>query len=431
MAPVPYSELTRLTVALLLAVPAIYLALVALGRWLRRRAGVRLGWPFQMLAIAVAFFLPLQYLAVSPWIVQALGAMVAMLGTVFVLALVRRFVWEYYFGQVRHVDIPQFMRDVLALVVFLVAALLVLTLIFDVKIPGLVAGSGILAVILGLAMQDTLGNIVAGFAIHFEKPFRRGDWLIFEKRHAEVMELNWRSTRLRTNDNIYLDIPNKQLTGGAIVNLTYPARLHAMRLSVGLEHSAPPNEAKEALLRAVQHAAGVLPEPPPKVFLNLFDETALTYEVKFWLEDHARYNEVVDAIRTNIWYELQRRHLRISVPRRTLQIASAEDTIPSPSPRETCCGASRSSSAWARPGAKRSCNAPAPRCSAAEKPSSNMAPTEIRCSSWGAVWPTYSSPPGRNCGGSPRSAPGSALGRCLCSPANGAAPRSSRRRTAK
>ena len=163
---------TQSTLVLVVAVPAIYLLLVALGRWLKRRAGVRLGVFYQLFCIVVAVFVPLtvRFEEVNFIVLQALGSAVAMLGTVFLLALIRRFFWEYYLEQRRRVHAPKFMHDALALLVFGVAFLLVLTFIFEIKIPGLLAGSGILAVVLGFAMQDMLGNIIGGFALQLESP---------------------------------------------------------------------------------------------------------------------------------------------------------------------------------------------------------------------------------------------------------------------
>jgi len=308
-----------------LAVPAIYLLLVAFGRWLKRRAGVRLGIFYQLFCIAVAVFVPLvvRFEEVNFLLLQVLGSAVAMLGAVFLLALIRRFFWEYYLEQRRRVPAPKFMRDVLALLVFALALLLVLTFIFEIKIPGLLAGSGILAVVLGFAMQDMLGNIIGGFALHFGKSVRPGDWLIVDNRHAEVMEVNWRTTRLRTNDNIYLDIPNSHISKSVIVNLTRPDRHHAMRLSVSIDYRVPPNDVKDLLLRATMRAGGLCTEPRPKVFLNQFGESAITYEIKFWMEDQARFNDIVDAIRTNVWYELQRNQIKIPFPIRTVHLESA------------------------------------------------------------------------------------------------------------
>src|SRR6185369_1510215 len=130
---------TQSTAVLVVAVPAIYLLLVAVGRWLKRRAGVRLGVSFQLFCIVVAVFVPLtvRFDEVNFTVLQVLGSAVVMFGTVFLLALIRRFFWEYYLEQRRRVHAPKFMHDALALLVFGVAVLLVLTFIFEVKIPGL------------------------------------------------------------------------------------------------------------------------------------------------------------------------------------------------------------------------------------------------------------------------------------------------------
>jgi small-conductance mechanosensitive channel/CRP-like cAMP-binding protein len=311
-----------------LAAPVTYLALLALGRWLRRRRNVRLDFTFHFFAISVALLLPLRTLEVGPKYVQLTEAVVMLSGTPFLLALIRRFFWEGYFEQKQQAPVPRFVKEVVALGVVGIALLMVVTIIYGQTIPGLLAGSGIAAVILGLAMQDTLGNVIAGIAIHFEKPFKPGDWLVIENRDAEVMEVNWRATRLRTNDNIYLDIPNSQMAKQTLINLTFPTRLHAMRLTLRLDFRVPPNDVKEALHRAARKAEHVAKEPLPKVFLTAFDESALLYEIKFWMEDHSRYNDAADAIRTNIWYELDRRQIPLPYPTRTLTFGTAADAKP-------------------------------------------------------------------------------------------------------
>jgi len=311
-----------------LAVPSIYLVLVALGRWLKRKAGVPLGILFQLFSLALAFFLPLCFLNTLRWVMQLLGSVVAILGTVFGLVLLRRFLWEYYFRELRQTTVPKYVQDVVALVTFVLSIIGVFTFIYEIRIPGLLAGSGIVAVILGLAMQDTLGNILAGFSLHLGKPFRPGDWLQIDQRTAEVVEINWRSTRLRTNDNTYLDIPNNHINRQTILNLSYPDRLHAMRLLIGIDYRVAPNDAKEALLRAARQAKGVLAQPAAKVYLAAFGESSVSYEIKFWIEDHAQFNEITDAIRTNLWYELHRRHIRIPFPIRTVQMERAAAPTP-------------------------------------------------------------------------------------------------------
>src|SRR5207244_4933341 len=143
--------------------------------------------------------------------------------------------------------IPHFLREVVALVIFVVALLFVLSFAYHAErgLKSVVATSGVAAVILGLAGQNLLGGIIAGMSLQINKPYRVGDWLQVGDRFAEVMEINWRSTRLRTNDAIYLDIPNNEIVRQTVINLHYPQQLHAMRIVVGVEYGAPPNKVKD------------------------------------------------------------------------------------------------------------------------------------------------------------------------------------------
>jgi len=314
--------MTSRDVALLAAAPVIYLVLLAAGRVVKRRWGVRFGATYHLFALSAAAFPPVWFMARYE-IVRTVEAALILFGTIVVLALVQRLLWEIYLGRKEHRPVPKFVGEVFNLVIFVIVVLVILSTFYSVRIPGLLAGSGILAIILGLAMQDTLGNILAGLALHFEKPFQTGDWLVMDNRHAQVMEMNWRATRLRTTDDIYLDIPNSQLAKTAIVNLSYPTTTHAMRLRVGVDYNMPPNSVKEVLARAASEAQGVLASPKPAVFLVEFGDSAVVYEVKYWLADHARFNEITDRVRTNLWYELKRNGMRIPFPMRTVEMVPA------------------------------------------------------------------------------------------------------------
>src|SRR5204863_3079220 len=79
------------------------------------------------------------------------------------------------------------------------------------QLTGLLAGSGVVAIIVGFAGQNLFAGIIGGISIQINRPYKVGDWLQVGEHFAEVMEINWRSTRLRTNDNIYLDIPNNEM----------------------------------------------------------------------------------------------------------------------------------------------------------------------------------------------------------------------------
>src|SRR5437016_8710986 len=299
-----------------------FFAALAIGRLLKRRAGVRLGLLFRLFCLALAFYTAIWVYGVPLQLRTHIGSAAALLSTAFIVALVNRYVWDFYFERKRQTPIPHFLREVVAGVIFLVALLLVLWYGYHAErwLTGLLAGSGVAAIILGFAGQNLFGGIIAGISLQINRPYRVGDWLQLGERFAEVMEINWRSTRLRTNDAIYLDIPNNEMVGHAIVNLHYPTEVHAMRIRVGVEYKNRPNRVKEALFRAASSADGVLAEPKVKIFLVDFADFAVIYEIKFYMGNHARMNEIMDAVRTNVWYELKRQGITIPFPIRTLQL---------------------------------------------------------------------------------------------------------------
>src|SRR5207253_7357132 len=182
----------------------------------------------------------------------------------FIVPFVYHFLWDLYFAKKRQTPIPHIVREIFALIVFLITLLLVLSVGYhaESQLKGLLAGSGIAAIILGFAGQNLFGGIIAGMSLQSKRPYKVGDWLKVGETFGEVREINWRSTRLCTNDTIYLDIPNNEIVKTTIVNLHYPTEVHAMRIRVGIDYNVPPNRVKDALGRAAANANGVLPNPP-------------------------------------------------------------------------------------------------------------------------------------------------------------------------
>jgi small-conductance mechanosensitive channel/CRP-like cAMP-binding protein len=299
-----------------------YFVVLSLGRFFKRHERVPLGFFFQIFCLTLAF-----YVAISVYGVQGswrnhLGAALVLLSPALIVAFVNHYLWDFYFEKKRQTPVPHILRDMLAFLLFLVALLLVLSFGYhaETQLKGLLAGSGIIAIILGFAGQNLLGAIIAGIQLQTSRPYRVGDWLQLNERYAEVMEIKWRSTRLRTNDGIYLDIPNNEIVKQTIVNLHYPTQTHAMRVRIGIDYKAPPNRVKDALMRATKNAELVLRDPSPKIYLIDFADHAVIYEIKFYMGNHVAYNDVCDAIRTNIWYELKRQQITIPYPIRTLHL---------------------------------------------------------------------------------------------------------------
>jgi small-conductance mechanosensitive channel len=315
------SEAQRDVITVVVFIVTFFVAL-GIGRFLKRRAGVQLGLLFQLFCLMLAFYAAIAVYGVhAPWRYHV-GSVAILLSTALVVALVNRYVWDFYFEKKRQTRIPHFLREVVGGIIFLIVLLLVLSYGYhaEAQLKGLLAGSGVVAIIVGFAGQNLFAGIIGGISIQINRPYKVGDWLQVGERFAEVKEINWRSTRLCTNDDIYLDIPNNEMVSHQIVNLHYPTELHAMRIRVGIDYNVPPNRVKDALRRAAQSAKNVVPNPPVKIFLVDFADHAVTYEIKYYMGNHARINETNDAVRTNVWYELKRQGIRIPMPIRRLQV---------------------------------------------------------------------------------------------------------------
>lgn len=306
-----------------LASPIVYLALVALGRWMKRRLRLPLGICYQLLCIVLALYLPMlvtgSFFTLGDFQARReMHALLLFLGTLFGLAVFSRFYWDGYFPRRKGVEAPRFLREVVALIVTVAVLLVILGAIYNLKVPGLLAGSGIAAIILGLALQDLLGNVISGIALEIGRPFRPGDWLHIDEQYGQVIDMNWRAVRLKTNDDVVLEIPNSTIVKTTIVNLTSPSRAHAIRLDIGIDYGAPPNRVKDILAHAARQVVGVLIKPAPRAFLKEFGDSAVIYQIKFYMEDHRLFNAARDGIYSAVWYELRRAGISIPFPIRTL-----------------------------------------------------------------------------------------------------------------
>jgi len=294
---------------------------LTLGRLLKRGAGVQLGILYQLFCLTLAFYAALAVYGIQASWRNHVGAAAILLSTALVVALVNRYIWDWYFEKRKQTPIPHFLREVFGGVVFLVALLLVLSVGYHAEgqLKGLLAGSGIAVIILGIAGQNLFGGIIAGMSLQINRPYKVGDWLKVGDTYGEVREINWRSTRLCTNDNIYLDIPNNEMAQHTITNLSYPNRTHFMRLQINVEYGVPPNRVKEALMRATLQVPNVEKNPPPQVYVSEYGDSAIVYQIKFAMTTHSGYYEARDGIYTNAWYELKRQRIKIPYPIRTLQ----------------------------------------------------------------------------------------------------------------
>jgi small-conductance mechanosensitive channel/CRP-like cAMP-binding protein len=208
------------------------------------------------------------------------------------------------------------------------AVIVVLTFIattFVMRDTGLVAASAASAVVVGFALQDTLGNAFAGLAIQIEKPFRVGHWIKVGEHVGVVEAITWRATKLRTRAGAFVIVPNSVMSKEAIVNFNEPVRPVRFSIDIGATYAKGPNEVREALFEAVRRSTRALAEPAPVVHLVDFGNSAIVYRVKFWVAEFAEEDAALDEVRTGIYYSFARHGIEIPYP---IQIEYSREEMP-------------------------------------------------------------------------------------------------------
>ena len=213
---------------------------------------------------------------------------------------------------------PAIVQDFAVLAIFVVIGILLLR-------EQLLTTSAVGAVVVGFALQDTLGNLFAGLAIQIEKPFRVGHWIQVSGRDGEVQEITWRATKLRTKDGEFLVVPNSIVSKEPVLNYSEPTIANSVSVDVGASYLTPPNEVKTAILEAIANAPLAIRAPEPKVLVHGFGDSAINYTAYFWVNDYGFEREARDQVRTNIWYEFRRRNIEIPWP---IQIQYERDEEP-------------------------------------------------------------------------------------------------------
>ena len=222
-------------------------------------------------------------------------------------------------GQDRPSDrFPAIVQDFVVIVLFTVIGTVLLR-------EQLLTTSAVGAVVVGFALQDTLGNLFSGLAIQIEKPFRVGHWVQIGDREGQVQEITWRATKLRTKAGQFLIVPNSLISKEAVLNYSEPTIPTRIEVEVGASYGVAPNDVKRAMHEAMANSPLVMRAPEPQVVIKGFGASSVDYVAQFWIEDYAVDKTARDQVRTNIWYTFRRHNIEIPWP---IQIQYERDEEP-------------------------------------------------------------------------------------------------------
>jgi MscS family membrane protein len=205
--------------------------------------------------------------------------------------------------------------------IFTIAAYMIL-LAWGIDPIGWIATAGIAAVALGLAAQDTLGNLFGGIQILADAPYKLGDYIVLEsEERGQVTKIGLRSTRILTEDDIEVNVPNSVIARSKVVNESAGRwAKQRLRMSVGVAYGSDPSEVEAALLEAAKSVAEVCEEPIPWVQFSAFGDSSLDFVLMCWIPEAALRGRLIGAINTAIYAALERRGISIPFPQRDIYV---------------------------------------------------------------------------------------------------------------
>ena len=213
---------------------------------------------------------------------------------------------------------PKLFRDLIRFFLILISTAIVLSVVWKADLGGLITALGVSSIVIGLALQDTLGNLFSGIALLFERPFSIGDWLELNDIKGKVVEINWRSVHLLTRELELLVIPNAVLSKEVIRNYHLPQKLHVEPVDIGFSYDDPPNKVKRVLKKTALATKGVLDKPEPVIQTINYNDSSIDYRVRLFLADYDKVPQIRDEFITRIWYAANRNNLNIPFPIRTV-----------------------------------------------------------------------------------------------------------------
>ncbi|WP_367372352.1 mechanosensitive ion channel domain-containing protein [Pseudomonas lini] len=199
------------------------------------------------------------------------------------------------------------LQDLLGAVIFLIAVIAALAYVLELPVKGVLATSGALAIIVGLALQSTLSDVFSGIVLNTTKPYQLDDWISIDGTEGRVIDIDWRATRLQTAQGSMAVIPNSLAAKAKIINFSRPSDIFGVSVSLQLSPHARPQTVIDALERAMQGCRYLLNKPAPCVALKGSSATGVEYEISGFVVSMDQKRMV-----RNLLFDLAFRHLQAS-----------------------------------------------------------------------------------------------------------------------
>jgi small-conductance mechanosensitive channel/CRP-like cAMP-binding protein len=241
-------------------------------------------------------------------------------GALALVGISAELIFHVVFARLR-VGVPRIVQDIIV-AAFAVVAVFGTAGRVGVDLSGIIATGAVVTGVIGLALQDLLGNVFGGLSLQLDHTVRVGDWIRVQDVWGRVVEIRWRSTSIETNHWETVIIPNSVLTRSQVVVLgrrlgtEHELPRWRRELSFSVDFRYPPNQVIDCVLGALRGYAieHVAQEPPPKCILLDFTESSARYTVRYWLTNFNADTSTDGAVYARVYYALKRAEIPLSLP---------------------------------------------------------------------------------------------------------------------
>jgi small-conductance mechanosensitive channel len=282
-----------------------------------------------LFAILFAFSLTIDSLDEVPHVFARLypyvGFLAIVWGAIVLVKISRIVAFEYLFLISKKAGVPVLLVNIFSLAISIALASLIATEVFSIRLAPVLATSALISVILGLAIQDTLGNLFAGVALQFDKPYQIGHWIEVQNENGkwvgQVQEITWRSTVLMGILDEMITIPNRLISQSEVQ--AWGADRPFVRTAnyrVPFDQSVEIENARATIVQSVGKIQAVRKMPAPRVYLSEVGDAWLNFRLVYWIDDYGAQFRINDEVNTAVVGALFQKKIPLATPAARLEM---------------------------------------------------------------------------------------------------------------
>lgn len=246
-------------------------------------------------------------------------ALIAFIITIYlIIKIAQIFVYFYLFWMNMSQGVPRLIANIFTLVFATILVSWVAAEVFAINLAAVLATSAIFTIVLGLALQDTLGNLFSGVALQMERPFHLGDWVEIQcdsqKWVGQIQEITWRATSMTGFGEELIIIPNKLIAQSQLIVFNEKNRPARFGQQFKFALNSNQESIKSCIYEALEAIPEIMEEPRERVLIGQITEQWILVNVFYSIRNYGNKNIIADSVNTLVLDNIRRKNLSLAMP---------------------------------------------------------------------------------------------------------------------